>query len=144
MQLDPLRPEHIFPVFIRFLSSCDTVDHSLADTEHITALIFIFIFIIFRHNRILSIHFLSALPASYAIFSALSLDDTHRCALLHPAGTPSASACGSVCLVYMIANMILPICFSAVNVRICITSPHIVSGLQYKPCCLILELMEQE
>jgi hypothetical protein len=37
MQFDPLRPENIFPVSVRFLSARDTVDHRLPDTEDIAA-----------------------------------------------------------------------------------------------------------
>ena len=42
MQFDPLRPEHIFPVFVRLLPPGDAVDHSLPDAEHVQ-LLFVFI-----------------------------------------------------------------------------------------------------
>ena len=43
VEFDPLCPENIFPMLVRLLPSCDTVDHRLSDAKNITGIIIIYV-----------------------------------------------------------------------------------------------------
>ena len=42
MELNPFRPENIFPMLVRFLPPCNTVNYGLSDAEDVTARSFIY------------------------------------------------------------------------------------------------------